>query len=260
MANTAFKQIGLLRQVHHLAVRRLALAIDLIEDLIAELEFAGDLRELRSRRALILDLVVQVEDGALRPLLEELLLQIGLGFLESHDLARLDRRDAQQHGLAELAGDRLAHFVLFQLEGGVADRGVGHLRSLQHAEVDIGFALPKLLGERDEVRAGLDLLIGRVGSSLVGKRDLLHVPALRRAELVLLLVERRLQIVVGDLHLVLHRFRRHRQNADLAKFRLGELGLVVVVEALQVLIGRLRHRSGGGGRDDHIAQVRVSLL
>ena len=70
----------------------------------------------------------------------------------------------------------------------------------------------------------------------------------------MLLVERRLQIVVGDLHLVLHRFRRHRQNADLAEFRLGELGLVVVVEALQVLIGGLRHRSGGGGRDDHVAQ------
>ena len=121
------QQILLRRQRDGRAVGLAALAVDLVDELIVELQLVGDLREPRSRRELVLDLVMQIEDGARGALFEQLLLEIGLRLFKGRGLARLDRRDAQQDDVSELAGDRLAHLVHFELEGGIRDRGIGKL-------------------------------------------------------------------------------------------------------------------------------------
>ena len=98
---------------------------------------------------------------------------------------------------------------------------------LSVAEVDVGLAHALLLGERHEVGAGLNLLIGGVGCGEIGEGDLLQLPALRLAELLLVRLVGGLEIGLGDLNLVLDRLGRDGKNADLAEFGLGKLALVI---------------------------------
>ena len=66
VAKAAFSSSVFCGNVRRGAVGRLALAVDLIEHLIGELELVGDLRELGAGGALVLDAIVEVEDRALR--------------------------------------------------------------------------------------------------------------------------------------------------------------------------------------------------
>src|SRR5262249_61924698 len=92
------------------------------------------------------------------------------------------------------------------------------------------------------------------GVAFSGEGDLVDVPLLGGAELVLACLERRSHVAILDLNLVLDGLRRYRQHSDLAIFGLCELVAVVVVVALEILVGRVGNGSGGALRNEHVAE------
>src|SRR4029453_1172688 len=129
------------------------------------------------------------------------------------------------------------------------------------AEDHVGVAKALLLGDRSKVDAGQDLLAGGIGGGLVGEKNLRKVPLLGSAELVLARLVGGSHIAIVDLNLVLDRLRSDRQHADLAVFGLRELVAVIVVIALEVLVGRIGDPSRRALRNQHIAELaRLAII
>ena len=166
------------------AVGRLAPPIDLIENLIIELELVGDLRELGPGRTLVLDAIMEIEDRALGH---------GPSGSSSRGLAWPLRRSISFPGSISVTRRRGPPFRACPVTGSLtlSFSSLKAASAIAASAISVCFNSPRsmsalaqalLLGDRQRNRCRLDLLIGGIGGSLVGERDLLDVPLLRRAE------------------------------------------------------------------------------
>ena len=167
---------------------------------------------------------------------------------------------SDQDHAAELARDRLADLILVELEGFLRHDGIGEVLHRHRAEIDVRFTQPEILRRLYEVGSGFDLGRDLLRFLHVRKGDLLHPPPLRLSQRILLGFVGGLEIGLGDVEFGLDRFGRDGDQTDLPIFGLRELLFVIVVIRLQVRLGRIADRCGGGLGHKHIFQNAPLLV
>ena len=243
-----------------LALGRHALSVGRFDLDEVDLQPLGDLPESRAARTRVIDAVVQILHLAIDALAGNAVAELILDLIERALLAGGDVCDAHDHR-RERARHRLRDLSLLELESGVGNGRIDHLRLGEGAEVDVAFLELEPFQAFLERRRSLERSMSLLGSGAVGERDLLDMPALGRRESVLLSLVKGLHLLVADGDLLAHLGIGQQDERDLPELGRNEAALVLLVVRLELfLVGGL-DLAGNLGIERHVRDgARLALV
>ena len=161
---------------------------------------------------------------------------------------------------SEPALDWGADLAVFESESGVGDGRIDDFRFRHGAKVEVLLFQATLGGKRREAQAVLQSRFGRLGVRYRGKYDLLDVPALRRRVAAAVLLERGLDVRIGDFHPLAEIGRRRRDDLDLAVFRSPEQNFSRLEILAEFVRSRLRNLTSLRRAKRHVFDVSLFAL